>query len=226
MRWEYWEARTGANDDFFDTSEPNNGWNHDWSRIAATSGWDVYYKATVNVVKNGNPLTYTAESKIELEDYLEGTEWDTENIKIYIDSTNDPIFDSPNYGVSLAENTRVEADMTYLGAESYVPADLVSVLMVNAKERGNFKELYTLSSLYPPHPNTKWLGISPSDMAVITNPSGDIWRTSGILNYTLLQGEDSWDAAQRIYNPPFDDQKEMEDDTVKNLEDDSTKTLE
>lgn len=226
MRWEYWEARDNANEDFFNTSEPNNGWNHDWAGIAATSGWDIYYKATVNVVKNGNPLTYTAESKIELEDYLEGTEWDTENIKTYIDSTNDPIFDSPNYGVSLAENTRVEADMTYLGAESYVPADLVSVLMVNAKERGNFKELHTLSSLYPPHPNTKWLGISPSDMAVITNPSGDIWRTSGILNYTLLQGEDSWDAAQRIYNPPFDDVKEMEDGTTKNLEDDSTKTLE
>jgi hypothetical protein len=203
MRWEYWEARDNANEDFFNTSEPNNGWNHDWARIAATSGWDIYYKATVNVVKNGNPLTYTAESKIELEDYLEGTEWDTENIKTYIDSTNDPIFDSPNYGVSLAENTRVEADMTYLGAESYVPADLVSVLIINAKERGNFKELYTLSSLYPPHPNTKWLGISPSDMAVITNPSGDIWRTSGILDYTLLQGEDTWDAAQRMYNPPF-----------------------
>jgi hypothetical protein len=40
-------------------------------------------------------------------------------------------------------------------------------------------------------------------MAVITNPSGDIWRTSGILDYTLLQGEDTWDAAQRMYNPPF-----------------------
>lgn len=226
MRWEYWEARDNANEDFFNTSEPNNGWNHDWAGIAATSGWDIYYKATVNVVKNGNPLTYTAESKIELEDYLEGTEWDTENIKTYIDSTNDPIFDSPNYGVSLAENTRVEADMTYLGAESYVPADLVSVLMINAKERGNFKELYTLSSLYPPHPNTKWLGISPSDMAVITNPSGDIFRTAGILDYTLLQGEDNWQGSQRIYNPPFDDVKEMEDGTTKNLEDDSTKTLE
>jgi len=226
MRWEDWEPRPNANSDFFDATEPNKGRNHDWARIAATSGWDIYYKSTISIIKNGDPLPpFTLETKIDLEDYLEGTEWNTENIKTFIDSTSDPIFDSPDYGVSLAENTRVQAEMTYLGADSYVPADLVSVLRVNAFERGNYKEQYTLSSLYPPHANTKWLGISPATMAVITNPSGDIWRTAGILKASLLQGEDAWRVTQRIFNPPFGDTKEMEDGTIKNLENDDIKTL-
>jgi len=203
IRWEYWEARANANDEFFDTNEPNNGWNHDWVRINNFPDWDIYYKITINTTKNGNALQFTSESKIELEDYQAGTEWDTENIKTYIDSTNDPIFDSPNYGVSLKENTRAEAEMTYLGSDTYTPSDLVSVLKVNAFERGNFKEQFTLSSLYPPHPNTKWLGISPSDMAVITNPSGDIWRTSAVLMASLLGSDTTWRISHRIYNPPF-----------------------
>ena len=203
MRWEYWEPRANANDDFFDPTQPNNGLNHDWVRINNTSGWGIYYRTTISIIKNGNPLTFVVETQIGLDDYLVGTEWNAENIKTFINSTGDPIFDSPNYGISLKEDTLVRAEMTYLGIDSYIPSDLVSVLKINAFERGNFKEQYTLSSLYPPHENTKWIGVSPETMALITNPSGDIWRTAGILVADLLDDDISWRISQRIYNPPF-----------------------
>lgn len=225
FRWEYWEARANANDEFFDTSQPNNGLNHDWVRINSFPDWDIYYRIVINASKNGNVLTFTDETIMGLEDYLAGTEWDTENIKTYINSTNDPILSSGIYGISQVDNTRAEAEMTYLGVESFSPSDLVAVIKINAFERGNFKEQFTLSTLYPPHPNTKWLGISPSDMAVITNPSGDIWRTSAILQALLLGDETNWRISHRLYAPPFGDAKEMEDDTIKNLEDNSTKRL-
>lgn len=225
FRWEYWEARANANDEFFDTSQPNNGLNHDWVRINSFPDWDIYYRIVINASKNGNVLTFTDETIMGLEDYLAGTEWDTENIKTYINSTNDPILSSGIYGISQVDNTRAEAEMTYLGVESFSPSDLVAVIKINAFERGNFKEQFTLSTLYPPHPNTKWLGISPSDMAVITNPSGDIWRTSAILQAALLGEETNWRISHRLYAPPFGDAKEMEDDTIKNLEDNSTKRL-
>lgn len=225
LRWEDWEPLPEANDAFFDTSEPNNGKNEDWIRISSFSGWDIYYKFTLGAFKNGDPLTFSGETVINMEDYLAGTEWDTENIKTYIDSNDDPILSGSDYGISLYENTRVEADMTYLGAESYVPADLVSVLKINVYQKGNFKEQYTLSSLYEPHADTKWLGISPSTKVTITNPSGDIWRSAALLQFNKLEDETTYKITHRLYAPPFGDAKEMEDDSTKTLEDDSTKTL-
>ena len=225
MRWENWEARPNANDDFFDSSQPNNGLNHDWVRINNTAGWDIFYRFTLTALKNGDPLTFTSETIMNLDNYLAGTEWNTENIKTFIDSTNDPILSGGDYGVSLTDNTRVQAEMTYLGVESFVPADLVAVLKINVFERENFKGQFTISTLYDPQPNTKWLGISPSIRAVITNPSGDIWRTTAILQSNLLDDETTFKITHRLYAPPFGDAKELEDDTIKTLEDDSTKTL-
>jgi len=207
LRWEDWEPNPDANDAFFDITKLNNGKNHDWIRIAALAGWDVKYKVTITALKNGDPQTYTGESIISMEDYKAGTEWNAENQKSFVQSSGDEIGSGSDRGISGYENTRIESNMTYIGPGSFVPADLVAVMKINVFQKGNFKEQFTLSSLYPPHPDTIWLGLSPATKVVITNPSGSIFRSAALLQFDKLDPETTFKITHRLYAPPFSNVK-------------------
>lgn len=198
LRWEKWEPLPDANDEFFNTSLQNNGKNEDWMRISDFSGWDIYYRTTITALKNGNALVFTADKQIFTETYLVGNEWDTENQKAFIDSTNDPTLSGSDYGISLSDNTRVESNMTFIGTTPPIISDLVGVLKINVFEKGNFKDQFTASTLYPLASNTKWLNVT------LSNVSGNIWRVEGVLNAELLDEETTFKITERLYDKRAD----------------------
>ena len=193
LRWEDWQARANANSDLFDDTEQSNGLNHQWPRISATSGWNLYYRTVIRATKNGAVQTYTEESIISVVDYENGTEWDTEEIKSF-DPNSDPILNGSQYGILRYQDTTIQGNQTFIGITPPVIGDLVVVLKANVFEKGNFKEQFTISTAYPAHVNTWFKSIT------LSNPSGDIWRGTADLDKNKIPDELSIRTSCRIYD--------------------------
>ena len=206
FRWEDWVKLDGVNDEFYDESLPNNGLNHDWARYAAASGWNIFFRFTIVATKDGFPITYTSESLMLVEDYTEGSEWDTEQAKSYIVSSGLEITQGGQSGISLDEATRIEGDMTFNTSPVPSLSDLVMRLTVNVFEKDDFKAQYRISSLYD---NTTtdnvWIGLAGILKATKSNPSGSIFRVAAELRPELLAEEQTFRFSWRIYDTRLDD---------------------
>jgi len=44
IRWEDFVALTQVDNEFFDDTEPNQGFNQDWVRYANTADWDLFFQ--------------------------------------------------------------------------------------------------------------------------------------------------------------------------------------
>ena len=171
IRWDDYTALTGVNDEFFDSNEPNDGFNNDWIRYGAPSDWTIYYRTTLTALKNGNPLSYQAISPIYTHNYTAGDEWDTEQIKSF--DEND--VELTGFGIKYADG-KLQANFTFIGVTPPVADDIVIDFHIYVYQEGTFKSLYTMSSAYDAHPDTLFKSIDSSNRVVVTNPSGAIWR--------------------------------------------------
>lgn len=220
FRWEDWAFLSGVNDEFYDESLPNNGFNHDWARYAASPNWNIFFQFTIVATKDGVPITYTTESQIFVEDYTEGTEWDTEEAKGYLVSNGLEITKGGQSGISLDEATRIEGDMTFNTTPVPSIGDLVMVLMVNVFEKDDFKAQYRISSLYD---NTTtdnvWIGLAGILKATKDDSLSPLFRVKAELRTELLAEEQTFRFSWRFYDTradlgvPFG--KLMEDGTPK-----------
>ena len=219
-RWESWEPLGGVDDQFFDTTKQNNGENHNWVRYPTFPGANIYFKVTVNATKNGNPQQYKEQSIIQNADYTEGVNWNLENI-----TTHDKDTDvSLTGGWQGYKNSLIKGNATFIGPVVPTIPDLVVVMRVNVFENGNFLEQYTLSNLYLRHPDSWLLSIDGSDLVVITNPSGAIFREECLLDGSKPPPGVELRFSARKYDLrpdtpfPFGDEKLEEDGTDKLVE--------
>ena len=186
FRWEDWEELKDADDEFHDTAISNNGLNHNWNRYDTFSGWDVYFKVTINATKNGSPQTYSKSSIMRTHNYLAGTEWDTENLKYYDVASGDAMAQM----IQSYANTRVEGSKTFIGITPPVLIDLVIVLKINVYQKGNFKAQYTISSAYDLHAASWWLSTDTSNRTVIDVSASPIFTGKALINADLLPKEE------------------------------------
>jgi len=178
QRWEKHEPLPDANNQFLDDSAaPNHykGKNHDWYHYFDSTGWDMYYRAEITATKDGLAETYTKETILSVEDYTDGTDWDTEEIKTYrTDGSSDLI---PNQGLMDSENTLVECDMTYVGLDANPSlSDLVMQIHISEFEASNYKNLHSISSKYDIDSNNVFIGLNGDLTNTKSNPSGSIFR--------------------------------------------------
>jgi hypothetical protein len=202
FRWEDWAKLDGVNDEFYDESLPNNGLNHDWARYAARTDWNIFFQFSITATKDGVALDpYVTESQLFVEDYTEGTEWDTEIMKGYLVSSGLEITEGGQSGISLDESTRIEGEMTYVTTPLPTLADLVMVLMVNVFEKGDFKAQYRISSLYP---NTTtdnvWIGLAGILTATKDDSLSPRFLVKAELRPDLLEEEQEFRFSERFYD--------------------------
>jgi hypothetical protein len=221
IRWEQFVSLPSANDDMFDPSEPNDGLNQDWIRIDTFTDWNIYFKTSLSVTKNGNPLTYEQESRIWTYDYDLGPEWSGNVLRTY-DENNNLLSSGGQPIVIRYADGRIEAEFNFVGATTPSISDLVIVLKIDVFEEGTFKGTYWLSSAYDAHASTWWKSIDSSNRVVITNPSANKFIGEAKLIGSILPKKPKFKITPRIYDVraaeppgPPDVPKLMEDGTPK-----------
>lgn len=207
LRWEEFipyvkppGALGNVSSEFFDPSEPNNGQNQDWIKYDELADWDIFYRSNITALKNGDPLTYIADSRINTFDYLLGTEWDTENITSF-DETGALLDDGGSSFIIHYADGKLRAEFTYIGpAPNPLLSEITIVMKLDVFEKGTYKNTYWLSSAYDAHVDTWWRSIDTSNRVVVTNPSGSIFRGEALVQGALLPEEISFKCTARIYD--------------------------
>jgi len=182
-RWEPWEPLNAANNEFLDSTQQNNGKNHDWMHYFIGTDWNLYMRIEIVATKDGLPLApYTQDSLLLTEDYDEGAEWDTPETKTYLTSNLDPIINvGGDYGVSFVENTLVEADLNYIAFDPPTLPDLEFVMMVNVFEKTNYLGQFRIYTQYDTDSSNQWIGLAGILKATKTDEGGNKFRVSAEL---------------------------------------------
>lgn len=86
FRWEQWIALLGANNDFYDTAQPQNGQNQWWYHYFVLNKWLIKSRLDLNVLINGVPTIIRSElnltpGTVDVNDYNSNADWTTESIK-------------------------------------------------------------------------------------------------------------------------------------------------
>jgi len=200
MRWEAWEPLPLANNDFLDPTAPDGehkGKNHNWVHYFQSTGYTMYFKSELIATKDGAALPpYVLESQLVVEDFAEGSEWDTETINNFRTGNSDLI---PNNGFMSTENTLIHGENTYIGLDANpLLSELVMVIYTNREGIDNWKNLSAISSKYPVDGVSSTLqGLGNDLTATKSNPSGNIFRVAAESN---LKGEIPDRPAFRIYD--------------------------
>jgi hypothetical protein len=221
IRWEDFVSLPLANDDMFDPTEANDGLNQDWIRIDTFTDWNIYFKTSLSVTKNGNALTYEKEGRVWTYDYDEGPEWSGNVLRTY--DQNDNLLTSSGQPIVIRyADGRIEAEFNFIGATTPSISDLEIVLKIDVYEEGTFKGTYWISSAYDAHASTWWKSIDSSNRVVITNPSANKFIGEAKLIGARLPNKPQFKITPRIYDlraaeppGPPDVPKLMEDGTPK-----------
>lgn len=224
FRWEYWEALAGVNSDAFDTNEPNNGQNEQWHRYDTLTDWDIYYRTTLNVTKNGDALTYQEDTLMSTFTYDEDSDWTNETI-LALDADT-----LSSTGNRLIDPTKIKASFTYAGGTPPTISDVEFVMRIEVYEQGGISDIRFFSSVYDWTENSWFSSVDTSNKLVKTL-DGAVYSCEALLNIGDLPSNSTYKISARIYNeaalaPIPADAKRMEDDTVKLMADSTIKILE
>lgn len=184
IRWEYWKSLALANQDFFDTGEPNNGWNQFWHRYSTVTDWDLYYELEIKATKNGANLTYNFENKIDSTNYDTNADWNPNTIKSYINSDNTPLVSGGDNFILGYETTRIEAEFTKISGTP-VLADVTVVIGIEVYEEGGIEGRRRLSSKWVKDSDT-WLDSTTGNGKVNLSLSGNTVKAVCLVDNSLI----------------------------------------
>tara|TARA_B110000046_G_C12958910_1_gene383575 strand:- start:158 stop:1342 length:1185 start_codon:yes stop_codon:yes gene_type:complete len=193
-RWEEWEQLLLPKLplDFYNLAKQFNGYNNNWFRIQALTGWDLYYRLATKVSFNDATKTINADKLIVPQDYLANVDWDAETIESYNGATRLTYLTNPY--IMQNKQTTIKANFTYVG--SSLPASETDVYMVARlipKENGSYIANQSLSSVYDREDKGIFIGNSTGKIAItkvgaVFTGTFDIDYNeipTGILEYTL-----------------------------------------
>ncbi len=192
-RWEYWEQQflSTLPVDWLDTAEDFQGYNQEWFRIQALSGWDIFYRLKTNVSFQGTTHSTNQDSQLLPKTYLANTDWINEEILTFDDTTGVNIAGEPF--IIQNKKTTVKANFTYNGGGSPDENDVYYVARLIPKEGGTYIANESLSSIWDRENGGLFIGDATGKI-VSTENAGVFTGTfhidhnqlpTGILNYTL-----------------------------------------
>jgi hypothetical protein len=146
MRWEYWEQLILSNipGAFIDYTEPNNGVNQDWIRLAGLSGFDLVYRVIAEVSASGVTSALSTDVTLDPKDYDHNANWGSNSIVIS-DTTGSLSVGGQPYMKRVGDTT-VTAIFVYSGGGSPTAADVYAVMRIIPKENGTWTANESLSS--------------------------------------------------------------------------------
>ena len=175
LRWEYFRQLTGVSTQFFDTTEGFNGFNQNWQRYWATSGWTIYYANELVITENGFANTIDTEAVVTIENYEAGTDWSTDDIVVYRDSDNTDL----GQFMITNEDMRVEATHTYIGGALPVIGNIEGELKIVRTRLTSDLAVWDVDD------EVTVQEISTAD--ALANPDGQLWVS--VLGTNLLKKE-------------------------------------
>ena len=196
VRWEYWEALSSVSGDFFDTNNPNNGKNNDWV-VFDNADWDLYYRTTAVVNKNGNIQLYKKDSVLASYDYLGDEDWINEEIKSYDVGTGLEITGGGNK--LLKGNTRIEATKEYVGSGTLTVSDVAWVLRIETFEIGGSSDIRFLSSVYDWSELSWFKGLDVTNK-VLKSKVGNVFKAEALIDFSKLPGDTKFSISARVYD--------------------------
>jgi hypothetical protein len=186
FRWEYWLAKTGVNNFFFDVNEPQNGHNEWWYRYYQTVGggdWRIYSRLEVTamvmgvetVFKSDRLLTPDAAVGGDVNDYNSNADWINKSVKTAV------IMGTPsNTPCLIKSNEDTEVFGYFDKVAPWDPSEqtnISAVIWMEPFEGAGVTQRTRASSLYPVGSESAFYGLGTSitdDSGIgITDDSGD-----------------------------------------------------
>lgn len=209
VRWEDWiqlttDPTNHSSDVFFDTTQKQNGINHDWYRYSVAADWGIYYEFTSVWLKNGVPQPFKQERKLAFFNYASNPAWGPKTIKSYDPNTLVELFDpvtSKKY-LYAGKDTLIETRFTAVSGTANI-TDAVVNMHIEVFEEGGIAGTRRMSSKWPSVPAGTWFkSIDLSNKTVLDLIGLDTIRARVLVDGTLLPASKSKVKIQvRLYDP-------------------------
>lgn len=200
-RWEYWQALLGVDSDFFNTSQPNDGFNHDWVRYY-TGNWKLNYVTEIAMKIDGVPQVYTNYTEYKIFNRnLVG-----ENISCVINTFDGAtqLIDGGGQKYILGyKDTLVEATFTDT-VNNFPPLGLANepiVLGIEVFEEGGVNGKRRMSSKWASDADTWFISLAAGDKVQLTQLAPGILKGSALIDFTQLNlSKLQWKLSARVYH--------------------------
>ncbi len=226
--WEYWQVLSGANTDFYDTGEPNNGLNKDWFHYNyLLPNWNIYEELKVTFEVDGVLNTYIDEKQIQVKYYNEGAikPWVLNWIKFY-DINDNLLFDAINNRWLLLGYTQFKIVAEFENGSARDAANLSTEFKFEVFEEGGATGSWRYSSSNnTPDADTIFRSINNDELiddVYVSGMSSDKVTATALIEGTLMPNKFKFKASARIYDYERIDgsfEKITEDGEVKVTED-------
>ena len=228
VRWEYWLALQGVNGDFFNTAEGQNGFNNEWFRYsnAQVDDWRTYYDITVNVTKNGTPMSYSESNVFAITNYNELT---GDYIKTFDKTFTTELYNavSDRYYIQTTDDTGLEA--VFVMDSGYQLSGCFVAFHIQTKDGNGVTEFRRYSSVNVQSSDTYFKSTTGNDLIDLNKPSGTILRARCLIDKNLFPANvpiNSISARLYYVDPPLTEYKITEDGIPKITEDGEVKVIE
>lgn len=199
-RFEYWIENLVVNSAFFDTAEPNNGLNQEWLRFSNLANWQMYFFVETTISNNGEDQVFTIEEPYEIQDYLSGSEWDTEDINTFDEDDNPLTFGGDDFILGYAD-TKVQADFAWAGGGAAPDeTEVEMVFFLRAFENGTIASETFITSYRDVGSESEWKSVDTSNRIVLSVEAGDVLRGTAMIDFNKLSPFYKYTISARIYN--------------------------
>lgn len=229
IRWENWVQLIGANSDFYNPSQLNNGLNQDWEHYL-TSDWEIYFRTGYDVVSSVGPYHFEKDLLIPINDYATNPDYITKKVESFTTGGTQLLSTGVNY-IQAAQNTVIKATFEKTGGLD--KDDCRVVFGIEIRQQGGIGGRVRYSSVWETaNPLTWFVPFSGSiNKVLISQITSDKVEAKATLDHTLLpQGNITYTIVARLYEVPAPikpgDYKRMEDGVYKLMEDGTQKIME
>jgi hypothetical protein len=229
IRWEDWVALATASMEFYNTGQPNNGLNNEWTHYQ-TVDWQIYHRIAVNLTYNGSPMYFKEDTLFDLNVYENNPDYTTKDVETFT-LAGASLYDSSNsrWYIQSFANTLVKATFV-----KNIPIDIDKcyvVFGIEIFEQGGIGGRQRYSSKWQTsNPLTSFIPFTTGigNRVKLEQPATDTIVAKAILDFNLLPiGNITYSIVARLYE---DDgtagNKITEDGIDKITEDDIQKIIE
>ncbi len=199
-RWEYWEQLLINNppSGIFDNSEPLNGLNQFWHRLATVTGWTMKYIVNMQIEQNGilfeqdvttNTLTTT--------DYEGNSNWGNETLKSYDGATE--LSNGGNLYLLGYKDTKIVASFEKVSGAVPSLSNVDIVIWIETYESGGISGIRRISSAYELDSQSWFKSIDTSNKVVVAN-TGSTFTGTCLIDYTKIPKNTKYTIYARLYD--------------------------
>lgn len=198
-RWEYWVLLQSVNSAFFNTSQPNNGFNHDWYRYFS-GNWHLSFCLDIGAKINGVPQIY--KSYVDYDIFTRNLVGESLTcvIKTYDPISLTELVDGSGDRYILGyKNTLVEATFTDSVNDLDTGTEHI-VLGIEVWEEGGVTGKRRMSSKWDSDSDTWFLPLAPLSKVKLDQISASELKGSALIDFNQLNTSKLlWKLSARIY---------------------------